>query len=82
MQKPVTITRNELKEKLAEDINTYGLPFFITRGILEELLEAVREGEKRQLELDIKKYTEFLEEQKAKDEAASNSEKEEQNHGD
>ena len=77
MQKPVTITRNELKEKLAEDINTYGLPFFITRGILEQLLEAVREGEKRQLELDIKKYTEFLEEQKAKDEAASNSEKEE-----
>lgn len=81
MQKPVTITRNELKEKLAEDINTYGLPFFITRGILEELLEAVRKGEEKQLELDIKKYTEFLEEQKAK-EAAGNNEKEGQSHGD
>lgn len=80
MQKPITIIRNELKEKLAEDINVYGLPFFVTRGILEELLEVVHEGEKKQLELDIKKYTEFLESQKA--ESAENSDAEEENHGD
>lgn len=80
MQKPITIIRNELKEKLAEDINIYGLPFFITRGILEELLEVVHEGEKKQLELDIKKYAEFLESQK--EENAENSDAEEENHGD
>ena len=56
MNKPITIIREEIKDKIAEVINTSGLPAFIIEPILSDFLIEVRNVAKHQYEYDKQQY--------------------------
>lgn len=57
-EKPLTITYEELKQKIVKDINESNLPPLIIRPILENMLNQIISAEKQQYELDKKQYEE------------------------
>lgn len=62
MQKPITILRSEFVESITNTVNNSGLPFFVIRQVLIELLEAVRQGEEAQEQKDRAEYEKYLQE--------------------
>ena len=60
MNKPITVAREETKAKIAEVINTSGLPAFIIEPILSDFLMEVKSVAKQQYEYDKQQYLEFL----------------------
>lgn len=56
MNKPITVAREEVKEKIAEVINNSGLPAFIIEPILSDFLVEVRNVAKQQYEYDKRQY--------------------------
>ena len=56
MNKPITIVREEVKEKIAEVINTSGLPAFVIEPIINDFLMEVRNVAKQQYEYDKYQY--------------------------
>lgn len=72
MQKPMTVAKREFLEAVVEAVNNAGLPFFVVRQVLEELLKAVCQGEEAQEEKDRAEYEKYLRE-KAAQEAADHA---------
>ncbi len=62
MQKPITVAKKEFSEAVVEVVNSSGLPFFVIRQVLEELLKAVCQGEEAQEEKDRAEYEKYLQE--------------------
>ena len=56
MNKPITVAREEVKEKIADVINNSGLPAFIIEPILSDFLIEVRNVAKQQYEYDKHQY--------------------------
>lgn len=56
MNKPITVVREEIKEKIAEVINTSGLPAFVIEPILQDFLVEVRNVARHQYEYDKQQY--------------------------
>ena len=56
MNKPITVVREEIKAKIADVINTSGLPAFIIEPILQDFLVEVRNVAKHQYEYDKQQY--------------------------
>lgn len=56
MKKPVTLVIEETKTKLAEIINTSGLPPFVIEPILSTFLQEAHAASKRQYEIDKLQY--------------------------
>ena len=56
MNKPITVIREETKEKIADVINSSGLPAFIIEPILQEFLIETKNVAMRQYEHDKKQY--------------------------
>lgn len=56
MNKPITIVREEIKDKIAEVINSSGLPAFVIEPILNDFLIEVRNIAKHQYEYDKQQY--------------------------
>ena len=72
MQKPMTVAKREFLEAVVEAVNNAGLPFFVVRQVLEELLKAGCQGEEAQEEKDRAEYEKYLRE-KAAQEAADHA---------
>ena len=64
MNKPITVAREETKEKIAEVINTSGLPAFVIEPILNDFLIEVRNVAKYQYEHDKQQYEMALKKEK------------------
>ena len=60
MNKPITVTYEDLKLALANDINQSELPAFIIEFALQDLLNEVRVIANRQYQLDKARYEEDL----------------------
>ena len=60
MNKPITVTYEDLKLALANDINQSELPAFIIEFALQDLLNEVRVIANRQYQLDKARYEEGL----------------------
>lgn len=60
MDKPITLIVEETKMKLAEVINTCGLPPFIIEPMLSEFLKETQFAVRKQYELDKAEYDKFL----------------------
>lgn len=56
MDKPITIASKELIEKLYNDINGSGLPFFVIEYILKDIVRDVHSASAKQYSLDKSKY--------------------------
>ena len=56
MNKPLTIAREELYQKIAEAVNASGLPFFVVNDILSSILQQTTILAKQQLEADKSAY--------------------------
>ena len=56
MNKPITVVREEMKAKIADIINTSGLPAFVIEPILNDFLIEVRNVAKHQYEYDKQQY--------------------------
>lgn len=73
MQKPITIARREFSDQIVEAVNGSGLPFFIIRHVLEDVLGAVRQGEEAQEQKDRAEYEKYLQETAAQHESENAS---------
>lgn len=60
MKKPVTLVLEETKTKLAEIINTSGLPPFVIEPILSTFLQEAHAASKRQYEIDKLQYEQAI----------------------
>lgn len=60
MKKPVTLVIEETKTKLAEIINTSGLPPFVIEPILSTFLQEAHAASKRQYEIDKLQYEQAI----------------------
>ena len=60
MKKPVTLVIEETKTKLAEIINTSGLPPFVIEPILSTFLQEAHAASKRQYEIDKFQYEQAI----------------------
>lgn len=67
MNKPITVVYEELKEKLADLINTSGLPAFMIESILKDYLNETRIVAERQFRMDKAKYEQSLSDNKSKE---------------
>lgn len=56
MNKPITLVIEETKTKLAEIINTSGLPPFVIEPMLNTFLQEAHIASKRQYEIDKLQY--------------------------
>lgn len=56
MNKPITLVIEETKTKLADIINTSGLPPFVIEPILSTFLQEAHAASKRQYEIDKIQY--------------------------
>lgn len=56
MNKPITLVIEETKTKLAEIINTSGLPPFVIEPMLNTFLQEAHMAAKRQYEIDKLQY--------------------------
>lgn len=74
MDKPITLIVEETKTKLADIINTSGLPPFVIEPILSTFLQEARIAVKRQYEIDKKQYEQAVTEgQKNSEESIDSS---------
>ena len=60
MKKPVTLVIEETKIKLAEIINTSGLPPFVIEPMLNTFLQEAHVAAKRQYEIDKLQYEQSI----------------------
>lgn len=60
MNKPITLIREETKQKLANVINESGLPAFIIEPILSDFLNETRIVAQRQYEMEKAQYEQSL----------------------
>lgn len=60
MNKPITLVIEETKTKLAEIINTSGLPPFVIEPMLNTFLQEVHVASKRQYEIDKLQYEQAI----------------------
>lgn len=60
MKKPVTLVIEETKIKLAEIINTSGLPPFVIEPMLNTFLQEAHVAAKRQYEIDKLQYKQSI----------------------
>lgn len=60
MKKPITLVIEETKTKLAEIINTSGLPPFVIEPILSTFLQEAHAASKRQYEIDKLQYEQTI----------------------
>lgn len=60
MNKPVTLVIEETKTKLADIINTSGLPPFVIEPILSTFLQEAHAASKRQYEIDKLQYEQAI----------------------
>lgn len=72
MNKPVTLVIEETKTKLAEIINTSGLPPFVIEPMLNTFLQEAHIASKRQYEIDKLQYEQAI--AKEKEESNENNE--------
>lgn len=68
MNKPITITYEEFKNKLADLINYSGLPTFMMEPILQNYLTEIRLAAQKQYQYDKEAYEKSLEIKDNKDE--------------
>lgn len=66
MNKPITIVHEEVKNKIAEVINSSGLPAFVIEPILNDFLIEVKNIARHQYENDKKQYEMALKKEKEK----------------
>lgn len=60
MNKPITLVIEETKTKLADIINTSGLPPFVIEPILSTFLQEAHAASKRQYEIDKLQYEQSI----------------------
>lgn len=60
MNKPIIILREEFINKLAADIKESGLPAFIVRPIIEDILTQVREAERNEFQFASDAYSKAM----------------------
>lgn len=60
MNKPITLVIEETKTKLADIINTSGLPPFVIEPILSTFLQEAHAASKRQYEIDKLQYEQVI----------------------
>ena len=60
MNKPITLVIEETKIKLADIINTSGLPPFVIEPILSTFLQEAHAASKRQYEIDKIQYEQAI----------------------
>lgn len=57
MNKPITIERQEVLQKLVDIVNSAQLPAFVVVDMLEDILQSMRTVARQQYERDLKTYT-------------------------
>lgn len=60
MNKPITLVIEETKTKLADVINTSGLPPFVIEPMLSTFLQEAHAASKRQYEIDKLQYEQAI----------------------
>ena len=60
MNKPIIILREEFINKLAADIKESGLPAFIVRPIIDDILTQVREAERDEYRIASEAYSKAM----------------------
>lgn len=63
MNKPIIILREELVNKLAADIKESGLPAFIVRPIIEDILTQVRGAERNEFQFASDAYSKAIQDE-------------------
>ena len=63
MNKPIIILREEFINKLAADIKESGLPAFIVRPIIEDILTQVREAERNEYRFASDAYNKTIQDE-------------------
>lgn len=63
-KKPVSMLRDELVQKLVDDVNNSGLPLVLTEYIMRDLYEEVRATAMKQYEKDKEDYQAALDNNK------------------
>lgn len=63
MNKPIIILREELVNKLAADIKESGLPAFIVRPIIEDILTQVRGAERNEYRFASDAYNKAIQDE-------------------
>lgn len=63
-KKPVSMLRDELVQKLVDDVNDSGLPLVLTEYIVRDLYEEVRAAAMKQYEKDKEDYQAALDNNK------------------
>ena len=58
MVKPITIRKKEFEDTVVNAIESSGLPAFVVRQTLAEIINGVRQLEARQYEADAKAWSE------------------------
>lgn len=56
MQKPVTIIREELRQKITSAVNESNLPAFVVADMFDGFLRELRALERQQYQNDFEKY--------------------------
>lgn len=56
MQKPVTIIREELRQKITSAVNESNLPAFVVADMFEGFLRELRALERQQYQNDLENY--------------------------
>lgn len=64
VKKPVSMLRDELAQKLVDDVNNSGLPLVLTEYIVRDLYEEVRATAMKQYEKDKEDYQAALDNNK------------------
>ena len=67
MNKPITITYEDLKQELANLINNSGLPAFMIESILQNYLYETKMVAERQYQIDKERYEKSLLDDNEKD---------------
>lgn len=65
MQKPLLVARQEFTQSVVDTVNTSGLPAFVMRQILEEVIEQLKALEVKQEQAAYDAWQESLEQEKA-----------------
>lgn len=64
MNKPIIILREEFINKLAADIKESGLPAFIVRPIIDDILTQVRGAERDEYRIASEAYSKAMQDEK------------------
>lgn len=68
MNKPITVAREEIKSRLIQYINEAGMPAFVVKDVINELLPQLETNIKAEYEADMARYAEALEEAQRQEE--------------